>query len=190
MLKNALVEHCSPTLAGIKTGNMFSINNDSADIITEIRDLNRMITKRGLCLIPLKKSGKSTLIYLYRPDLLKRDLNLPEAEEILKKKGYPCGKTGCCITRLVRHFMEDEQFPHEIGLFLGYPPSDVKGFMEDSRKGVKCNGCWKAYSNECEAEKLFNKYKRCREIYCKEAKKGKPLEDLIVNTRKELRLAI
>jgi len=190
MLKNALVEHCSPTLAGIKTGNMFSIKHDPTDIIKEIRELNRMITKRGLCLIPLKKSDKSTLIYLYRPDLLKRDLNLPEAEEILKKKGYPCGKPGCCINCLVRHFMEDEQFPHEIGLFLGYPPSDVRGFMEDSRKGVKCNGCWKAYSNECNAKKLFDKYKKCREIYRKEAKKGRPLEDLIVNTGKELRLAI
>ena len=87
MLTNALVEHCSPTLAGIKTGNMFSVNTDSADIISEIKNLNRIMTKKGLCLIPLKKSDTSTLIYLYRPDLLKRDLNLPEAEEILEKKG-------------------------------------------------------------------------------------------------------
>lgn len=190
MLKDSLVEHCSPTLAGIKTGNMFSFYNDSANTISEIRELNRMMTRKGLCLIPLRRSGNSTLIYLYRPDLLKRDLNLPGAEEILEKKGYPCGKPGCCIAHLVRHFMEDKQFPHEIGLFLGYPPSDVKGFMEDSRKGVKCNGCWKAYGNECEAKKLFEKYKKCREIYCKKAKEGKPLEALIVDTRKHLRPAI
>ncbi len=190
MLRNALVEHCSPTLAGIKTGNMFYLINNSADIVTEIRNLNRIMTGKGLCLIPLRRSDSSTLIYLYRPDFLKRDLDLPGAEEILEKKGYPCGNPGCCIARLVRHLMEDEQFPHEIGLFLGYPPSDVKKFMEDSRKGVKCNGCWKAYSNECEAKKLFEKYKKCREIYCREAKEGKSLEALIVDTRKDLRPAI
>ena len=180
MLKNALVEHCSPTLAGIKTGNMFSINNDSADIITEIRDLNRMITKRGLCLIPLKKSGKSTLIYLYRPDLLKRDLNLPEAEEILEKKGYPCGKTGCCITCLVRHFMEDEQFPHEIGLFLGYPPEDVSGFIKNGAQSFKCVGCWKVYGDADKAQKQFGRFKKCTKIYQKQYANGRPLTKLTV----------
>lgn len=190
MLKKALVEHCSPTLAGIKTGNMFSVYNDSTDTIEEIRKLNRIMTRKGLCLIPLKKTQRSTLVYLYRPNLLERDLDLPEAEEILEKKGYPCGNTGCCIAHLVRHIMEDEQFPHEIGLFLGYPPSDVRGFMEDSRKGVKCSGCWKVYGKECEAKKLFDKYEKCREIYCEEIRKGKPLEALIVDTRKGLRPAI
>ena len=145
MLTNALVEHCSPTLAGIKTGNMFSVNTDSADIISEIKNLNRIMTKKGLCLIPLKKSDTSTLIYLYRPDLLKRDLNLPEAEEILEKKGYPCGKPECCLACLVRHFM---------------------------------------------AKKLFVRYKKCKEIYCKEVREGKPLEALIVETRKNLQSAI
>ena len=154
---------------------MFSVNTDSADIISEIKNLNRIMTKKGLCLIPLKKSDTSTLIYLYRPDLLKRDLNLPEAEEILEKKGYPCGKPGCCIAHLVRHFMEDKQFPHEIGLFLGYPPSDVKGFMEDSRKGVKCNGCWKVYGNECEAKKLFENIKNAEKYIVKKRKKASRL---------------
>ena len=190
MLKNALVEHCSPTLAGIKTGNMFSVSNDLTDLLSEIRELNRIMTSRGLRLIPLRRSDKRTLIYLYRPDYLKKGLDLPEAQEILEEKGYPCGNPDFCIARLIKHLVEDEQFPHEIGLFLGYPPSDVKGFMTDTRKGVKCNGYWKAYSNECEAKELFDKYKKCKEIYRRKAKEGKPLEAVIVDTRKELRPAI
>ena len=39
-------------------------------------------------------------------------------------------------------------------------------------------------------EKLFVRYKKCKEIYCKEVREGKPLEALIVETRKNLQSAI
>ena len=190
MLKDVMVEHCAPTLAGIKTGNIFSVCSEKGDIDSEIRELNGILTKRGLRMIPVRKKGKKTLIYLYRPDHLKRDLSAPEAEEILEEKGYPCGNTDCCIVELVKHLMADENFPHEIGLFLGYPPSDVKGFMNSPCEGVKCTGCWKVYSNEGEAKKTFEIYDKCRDTYCKEVNKGKPLEALIVDTRRKVRLAI
>ncbi|MBR5180388.1 MAG: DUF3793 family protein [Lachnospiraceae bacterium] len=40
-----------------------------------------------------------------------------------------------------------------MGLFLGYPPFDVKCFMNDSRENVKQVGCWKVYGDEEEAVK-------------------------------------
>ena len=182
MLNSILIEHGAPTLAGIKTGNIFTVKNTSANITNEIRQLNGVLTKKGLRLIPVRSTVKNTLVYLYRPDRLHKDLENPVAEEILERKGYPCGDTNCCISHLVRRLMSDEDFPHEIGLFLGYPPSDVKSFMEHPCEGVKCSGCWKAYSNECEAEKMFELYKRCSKIYVEEMKKGKPLESLVVDT--------
>lgn len=179
MLKDVMIEHGAPTLAGIKTGNIFSIQSEE-DVDAEIRELNGVLTKKGLRLIPVRKGGKKTLVYLYRPDQLRRDLTAPEAEEILEEKGYPCGNANCCIVELVKHLRMDEEFPHEIGLFLGYPPSDVKGFMNSPCEGVKCSGCWKVYDNECEAKRMFEKFDRCRDIYRKRANEGKPLEALIV----------
>ena len=38
------------------------------------------------------------------------------------------------------------EFPHEIGVFLGYPAQDVRGFME-GRKAT-CRGAWHAYGDE------------------------------------------
>ncbi len=184
MIKEIMIEHGAPTLAGIKTGNIFSLEFESEDCKTEIREINMVLTKKGLRLIPVQKTNKKMMVYLYRPDYLERDLSAPEAEEILADKGYPCGDTACCIAELVRHLAADEEFPHEIGLFLGYPPSDVKGFMKSSCDGVKCTGCWKAYSNENEARRTFERFDRCRAIYQSEAKKGKPLESLVVDTRK------
>ncbi|MBR1861715.1 MAG: DUF3793 family protein [Lachnospiraceae bacterium] len=183
MLKDALVEYCAPTLAGLKTGSICTVKNGSKDINNEIRELNRCLTKKGLSLIPLRRTDGTTLVYLYRPDRLKRDLQAAEAKKILEKKGYPWQSPERSVVTLIRHLMTDKDFPHEIGLFLGYPPSDVAGFMKDSRKGVKCCGCWKAYGNECEAQRIFESYKRCTEIYCRERNRGKSLEKLIVDTR-------
>ncbi len=188
MLIKTLVEYCAPTLAGLKTGNIFSVKNGLYDIDEEIRSLNSILVGRGLRLMPLRKKKESTMIYLYRPERLKEDLKDPAAAKILRDKGYSFRDPESCLAELAGHLKIDAVFPHEIGLFLGYPPYDVKKFMEDPFKGVKCVGCWKSYGNECEAEKTFDKYKKCTAIYNKQIECGRPLEALIVDTRRQKRL--
>ena len=190
MIQTALMEYCAPTLAGIKTGNLFSLKSNSPEINQEIRNLNRILTRRGLRLIPIRRTGKRTLVYLYRPDRLMRDLLDPTAAEILREKGYSCKNPDSCVVELVRHLQADEDFPHEIGLFLSYPPADVKAFIKSPCEGVKCCGCWKAYGNEREAQKTFELYQKCTAIYCRECRKGTPLESLIFDAENDLRFAI
>ncbi len=181
MSEQFVIEHCSPTLAGIKTGNMFTVRIDKgSDIRQEVRELNRVLRKKGLRVIPLKRTATYALIYIYRPGFLRRDLSDPKATCILKRKGYDYSKAERCITQLVRHLAKDEVFPHEIGLFLGYPPADVEGFMKDPDNGVQCSGCWKAYSNGDEAERTFTRYKMCTESYRRQNLNGRSLEQLAV----------
>ncbi len=187
MSEELVIEHCSPTLAGIKTGNMFTVGiEDGTDIKSEIRELNNVLRKRGLRVILFKKTSKYALVYIYRPDYLKKDLSDPHAYVILKNKGYDCSCPEFCIVQLVRHLKEDDIFPHEIGLFLGYPPSDVEKFMKDPCKGVKCCGCWKVYSEPDKAKRIFNRFNRCTEVYKKMNKMGKSLAQLTVITDKNV----
>lgn len=130
-----LVEYCSPTLAGLKTGSLISFEMKNPDLEMEVRRLNRSFKDKGLRLIPIIRKDRKALLYLYRPARLKEDLLLPEAGSILREKGYPVGNPDVCVSTLIQHLSGDEEFPHEVGLFLGYPPSDVKCFMADSRKG-------------------------------------------------------
>ena len=183
MPEKYLIDHCSPTLAGLKTANMFPISLDEGqDICDELRRLNRLLRGKGIRIVMLRRGDHNALLYLYRPDYLHRDLASPLARQILEGKGYHCGSAGRCIVQLIRHMAEDESFPHEVGLFLGYPPEDVRCFMKDSRCGVKCTGCWKAYGNEEEAKKTFSKYKKCTDVYRAELSKGKSLLQLTVST--------
>ena len=117
MSEELIIEYCSPTLAGIKTGSLFSVRvTGDTDINREVRELNRMLREKGLRVIPLRKTNDHALIYLYRPSHLKKDLNDPQALSILKRMGYEPGTPECCIVQLVRHLKDDKTFPHEIGL--------------------------------------------------------------------------
>lgn len=183
-IEHALIEHGAPTLAGIKTANLFPLKTDGEDVVRSLRRINRILNGKGMRVIPMKKKNDSVLLYLFRPEKLQEDLKQPETTCMLEEMGYPCGRMDQCITCLARHLQEDESFPHEIGLFLGYPPSDVKSFMTNSREGVKCTGCWKAYSNQEEAERTFEKYRKCTRVYRREMKKGRSLESLAVAAAK------
>ena len=181
MPASEIVEYCAPTLAGIKTGSLFSIkNNDRRYVILRLRKLNSLMREYGLRIIPLKYAKDYTLIYVYRPDYLNKDLQNPEALAILSDKGYTCSNADACVCLLAKRIKSCSEFPHEIGLFLGYPPEDVRGFIKSPDVGVKCVGCWKVYGNAKEALLQFERIRICTEIYKEKIRRGTPLKELLV----------
>ena len=84
------------------------------------------------------------------------------------------------MTRLSRRVKDNEQFPHEIGLFLSYPPEDVCGFINNKACDHKCVGCWKVYGDEEQARKTFARYEKCARVYADRWYKGRSLERLTV----------
>lgn len=181
MSEEMIIRHCSPTLAGLKTGNLFSCSYKTLEELRDnIRLLNRKLTQKGLRVVPLKFSQNKVLIYVFRPTRLKNDLFCEEAAAILKKHGYSCDTTDKCLVKLINRLRDSNEFPHEIGLFLGYPPEDVEGFIQNSAGNSKCVGSWKVYGDEEKAKKLFRKYKKCTDIYIKKLKTGHTIERLTV----------
>ncbi len=181
MSDELIVRNCSPTLAGIKTGSMFScLYGSSEELLDDMRRLNRRLVPRGLRVLPLRYQGDRALIYVFRPHHLERDLTDHTAIALLKKRGYRNIGAQSCVCQLVGRFQEAGEFPHEVGLFLGYPPEDVCGFIDHKAWGHKCVGCWKVYGDEAAAQKIFERYKRCTAAYCSQWEQGKPIERLIV----------
>ena len=77
-------------------------------------------------------------------------------------------------------FARSDEFPHEVGVFLGYPLEDVKGFIANGGKNCKCVGCWKVYCDECEAKKRFAAFQKCRRVYAALFQQGKTVNQLTV----------
>lgn len=184
MSEEYLVRNCAPTLAGLKTGNMFTCPFESRDALLEqIRQLNRRLRHKGLRLLPLRFSETKALLYLFRPAKLQQDLSHGTAEEILRCQGYRTGDCGNCVGQLARKLRREEDFPHEVGLFLGYPPEDVRGFICQGPDCCKCTGCWKVYGDEEAARKKFAQFKHCTKVYCKHWSEKGDLDRLAVQGR-------
>ena len=180
MSEELLVRHCSPTLAGIKTGNLFSCSyRDRKRLMGEISRINRRVVPKGLRVLPLRAEEGRALIYVYRPDRLRRDFSRRSVRRILDERGYKQCSPQQCIIKLMER-LQQEDFPHEIGLFLGYPPEDVKGFIENGAAYSKCTGYWKVYGDHAAAEKTFAQYRKCTAVYCEQWKKGRAIERLVV----------
>lgn len=181
MHEKLLVQQCAPTLSGLKTGNMFSCPfKDDAEMKESLRKYNRIFTKKGLRVLPLRKGKNSSLIYVYRPSALSCDLANDVACRILNERGYNCEKPQLCIKKLMNKLKKDGNFPHEIGLFLGYPPEDVEGFINNKAQNCKMVGCWKVYGDENAAKQKFECYKKCTAACCKNHENGCPLDKLAV----------
>ena len=175
MFEQELIEHCSPTLASIKAASLFTYTYKSLnELHLRVTYWNSKMKRKGITFDILSENVgvNKALIYVYRRDL-EKILNRDEIRSFLLNHGYLIddneivGGVNCenIILQLKKKFEKLNQFPHEIGIFLGYPIGDVKGFIENHGCNCKCTGYWKVYCNEEEATKTFRKYKKCRDIY-------------------------
>ena len=49
MFDKSIVEFCAPTLAGIKTANLFTCTyQDRSEIVKDIRRVNKLLAKKGI----------------------------------------------------------------------------------------------------------------------------------------------
>ena len=179
-MEETIIRMAAPTLAGIKTGSLFPYHYKNRETLgKEIARLNRLLIPQGLRLVLLRLTERSALLYLFRPSKLEKDLCDGAACELLRCEGYPSSSCESCLRHLLRRFHCGEEFPHEIGLFLSYPPEDVKGFLTD-RDNYKAIFLWKVYGDEEKARHICARYRKCTECYCRMWRKGCRLEQLAV----------
>ena len=177
MCERILIENGAPTLANIKTASLFTL-----PVLEEKSEASwkKVLDEKGIEIMVLRANGKSQLVYMYRPEKLRQDLAHPMAAYILCRAGYKHQTEKEALQILKERIAHSGEFPHEIGLFLGYPPEDVQGFMENRGQNWKCTGCWKVYGNRKQAEKQFARYKKCRDVYLRLFLQGRNLTQLTV----------
>ena len=131
-------------------------------------------------MVVLRRCGYKALIYVYRKRKLAADLRDPQTADFLKGLGYDPEYTDGCVRLLKERIYNSPGFPHEIGLFLGYPLHDVIGFIQNNGKNFSCCGFWKVYYDRHAAQKCFERYKKCRSVYLSMFQKGKSIMQLTV----------
>lgn len=180
-LEKLIIEHCAPTLAKLKTGNLINVKFKSKELLLiEISIIENKLFEKGISIKILKENNTSFLIYIYREKYLNYDLKNSITKSILLTYGYKDVTVDSCLQNLINRLDKYNEFPHEIGLFLGYPPDDVYDFICNKGENSCYCGYWKVYNNVENSLNKFKKFDICKSIFKKRFKRSNNISQLIV----------
>ena len=183
MLEDLIVRHCAPTLTGLKLGSLFLYREFGLE--REIRLWNKNLNKKGIFVEILREDERGALIYVYRRKQLAHLLENQRVNGMLAKYGYSCEEPDEVLRVLGKRLKKKRGFPHEIGIFLGYPLEDVVGFIQNGGKNYMFCGCWKVYCNEQLARRQFERLIKCKRICNRLYEEGQSIMRLAVAVSNE-----
>ena len=183
-LEQALIEHCSPTLVGLKPASLFRFQPaDTREFVRTFLALRSQLEGAGLRLATLgarRRAGASPPSAPgERPQMVLLEGRADQA--FLRSMGYaPWTGLRDCLRQLASRLCLQAEFPHEIGVFLGYPLDDVKGFIRHKGRNYTYCGCWKCYGDPQAARRRFGGFRRCTETFRRRYAAGTPIIQLVV----------
>lgn len=116
---------------------------------------------------PLVSTEDFTVYLVYQEDMLLTKLKDQRASKLLEDCGYKAGNLAVLLRtlskRMEAYFYEEAEFPHELGVFLGYPVEDVLAYRREDGRNPVLTGYWKVYHNVSKARSEFQRYDRAKE---------------------------
>lgn len=172
-----LILQCAPVLTGIKVSNLLIIQK------RELTELKQLLLGTVISTYILGVHGDKVAVLLYRQQELSDYLNDETVVEMLHRLGYENQDILFVLEELAiryQQYMENRyHFPHEMGFVLGYPISDVIGFMEHEGENYLYKGYWKVYGNVAEAVAQFEAYNHARELLIRMVYYGANILDVL-----------
>ena len=163
-IKSILFCFGAPTIRGLKAACLINFRRGKSEDMRSSwkNNASKWLDNLGVEWLLLNEHSQdnNALVLIFRRELLARALRCYKACDILKSQGYPVNNLNACLECLQQKFLSGIKCPHEVGLFLGYPPDDVKCFMDKQPAKNLCPGYWKVYSNVKKARRTFRKFKR------------------------------
>ena len=180
MLEELLAYYCAPALAGIKPANIVSCQKPLfPDLYRELDRLNSELNRKDIYIETLCECENHVLVMVYRKSVLENHLHSYSNAAFLLQYGYAKNGSLSDYFNMLKKRLSCDSFPHEIGVFLGYPLHDIYCFINHRDEGCLLVGEWKVYHNIEEAEKLFGRFKACRKALVKRvSQKGKTLAQI------------
>ena len=174
-LERTLAYHGAPAMTGIKPADLIAWGDPAVCQSAFFQEYREQLAWRGIQLRVLWRGSPRCLLLVYRAQRLEGQLADPAVRCLLAREGYPVDGTLEEMLSALEARLSGESFPHEVGLFLGYPPEDVEGFRFHQGQNCKLSGCWKVYSDVERARQCFRRYGLCRAALCRRLRRGAAL---------------
>ena len=176
-IETQIALQCAPLISGLKVSNLLIISAEDEALV-------RIILRRsGISFFRLLRTGEKVTFLLFRKNPLEAYLKQQEVEAMLAEAGYAELSLGNILSTFQKryaHYMSaGGRFPHEMGLLLGYPAEDVRGFVENEGKNFLYSGYWKVYADVEEKRRLFQKFENAKETVIQLLSYGVGIQDIL-----------
>lgn len=155
-----LVNQCAPVMKHLKPAQMLTLSKEC------VKEMASLCQTWDLCYLNLYQDTRKEVILIYREAEMLRFLGREKVLHLLEEKNYDISSFSTMIHSLCEK-MESfykgvGKYPHEVGLFLGYPLEDVLGFMGEKQVKPLYRGYWVVYNDLNHAKNVFKKYDQAR----------------------------
>lgn len=171
-----IVLKLAPVLKACKQAAMFFVSDKELSLV------KKGLINSSLKMVTLYKTEGKRLIFIYRESELESCLSRCEHRLYLERCSY-CGN--CFLEYLPKlrevlkaYYDKTDTFPHEIGIFLGYPLCDIEGYVRNSGNSYLFSGYWKIYDNLHQTLLKFADFDRAKQEAVNEWFEGKKLFEM------------
>ncbi|MCR5413568.1 MAG: DUF3793 family protein [Kiritimatiellae bacterium] len=159
-----LLEKTAAVRMGIKPGELLRVkhcyeteNSEGLRYCLYRRDVYETL---ALDFVELLTEKESSLVLFYDRAKLAVTLADPANRAILSSEGYPAETSPeGAIAFLGKRFSENG-ICHEVGVFVGYPAKDVRGFMEHLPTTSAHGTPWRIFGDVAESARIASLYRR------------------------------
>ena len=178
-IETKLAVQCAPVIAGIKLSNLLILTK------AEEKSLPWFLRHTGIVFLKLAEVKEKVTFLIFRREELREYLEDKRVQQILSAYGYAdLSLKGILFTFMERYqtyMMGEMQFPHEMGLLLGYPVEDVEGFIIHKGQDYLYSGYWKVYADVPKKQELFRRYEETQKDVVELLAEGIEIRDIIKN---------
>lgn len=172
------------TICGIKPANLFPVPVEQFNK-SILKRWKRIASSQGLSICVYKNSSRIVMIFIYDFLWIRKILGDFFVQFYLAGKDYfsPWDTTRT-LRQLIDRLKGNVSFPHEVGIFLGYPIEDVISFEENHGKFCKYCGYWKSYCNPEDARECCDRYRQCSQMCMQWFDEGYSIPQIIKKYKK------
>ena len=153
-LSGKLLYSAAAVVERIKPSSLYNFVSPK-EIFLWKQERSLLLARLNLSAYTLYKQDDFLSVLFYREELLAAHLKRPEIAGFLRALGYPSKDDLCGRLASLKERYSIRDYPHEIGVFLGYPLADVWGFINNKGQNYKACKYWKVYGDVQQSECLF-----------------------------------
>lgn len=168
---------CAPLILGLRSSLFLTVTD------WQLKRIGNILRDRKISFYKISENRGRMAVLLFYEKKMKEYFADDSVRKLLSSLGYSAGNLYDFMEHFAKRYEEFLQkgntFPHEMGIFLGYPPEDVIGYLENAGNNYLCAGYWKVYENAQEKRRMFSQFDWAQSVLVSLILQGKSLGEAV-----------